>query len=64
MENGSTIDVPKVRGIGGLLALGTCNTCGLSFSSGKGIALHAEVDCSKEDRNKNCGVIQVGPITL
>ena len=58
-DDGSKVDVPKVRPIASLLALGTCDVCGLSFSSGRGILEHGREDCSEADRRDNCGKIRV-----
>jgi hypothetical protein len=58
-DDGSKVDVPKVRPIASELALGTCEVCNLSFSSGRAILQHGQEDCTEEDRKKNCGVIRV-----
>jgi hypothetical protein len=58
-DDGSKVDVPKVRPIASLLALGTCDICGLSFADGRSILDHGQEDCSEGDRKDNCGKIHV-----
>ena len=58
-DDGSKVDVPKVRPIGGLLALGTCDICGLSFADGRGILNHGRENCSEADRSDNRGKIRM-----
>jgi len=57
-NNGTIVDVPKVRGIASLLALGVCDVCGLAFGDGRSILEHGFEDCSDQDKDKNRGVIR------
>jgi len=58
-DDGTVTHVPKVRPIGGLLALGVCEVCGLALADGQAILNHGRERCSEAERAENRGKIRM-----